>query len=139
MTIIHPLIPTHCPSCKALLILTSTGVDLFCDNTDGCPAQILGRLSYYCQRSRANIPGLSTKILEKLINQNQVTDIFDIYSLDYNLVSEWNGFGSKSVENLKNSIEQSKNTITPTKFLASLGIKGIGIEVAGLICNQLAV
>jgi DNA ligase (NAD+) len=129
------LIPTHCPSCNTLLTLTSTGVDLFCSNSIECPAQILGQLSYYCQRGRANIPGLSTKILEKLILNGQVKDIPDIYSLDYELISTWDGFGAKSADNLRDSIEQSRNSITTTKFLAGLGIKGIGIEVAGLICG----
>ncbi len=130
------LIPTHCPSCNNLLTFTSTGVDLVCDNSLHCPAQVLGRLCYFCQRGRANIPGLSTKILEKLILNNQISDIYDLYSINYELISSWEGFGAKSVENLESSINQSKNTMTPTRFLASLGIKGIGIEVAELICEE---
>ena len=133
----NSLIPTHCPSCNSLLTLTPTEVDLVCENSIHCPAQVLGRLSYFCQRSRANIPGLSTKILEKLIQNNQISDICDLYCIDYDIISTWDGFGTQSVSNLKNSINSSKNTMTPTKFLASLGIKGIGIEVAELICQQI--
>jgi len=128
--------PDHCPSCQTKLQLTETGIDLFCPNTDSCPAQVLGRLSYFTSRNLGNIPGLSDKILEKFIEKFQIKDIYNLYNLPLDEIQELEGFGQKSRENIQNSIENSKN-IKAYKFLAGLGIDGIGPEVAKLIVNIL--
>jgi DNA ligase (NAD+) len=128
--------PTTCPSCSTTLNVTETGVDIFCPNTDLCPDQVAGRLIYYCQRNMANIPGLSEKIIEKFIQKYSVHDIYDLYKLPWEEIKLLEGFGEKSVENLKNAIDNSKN-IQDYRFLASLGIDGLGPEVAKLICEKL--
>lgn len=129
-------IPTTCPSCQTPLKLTETGIDLFCPNTENCPAQILGRLTYFCQRNVANITGLSEKNLEKFIKLFKIREIPDLYHLPYSEILTLEGFGEKSVQNLQTSIENSRQ-IENYKFLAGLGIDGIGQEVAKLICTVL--
>jgi DNA ligase (NAD+) len=56
--------------------------------------------------------------------------------LPFDKIQELEGFGQKSVENLSQSIENSR-TIQDFKFLAGLGIDGVGVEVAKLICQKL--
>jgi DNA ligase (NAD+) len=129
-------IPTHCPSCKSELVLSSTAVDLFCPNFKNCPVQIIGRLSYFCSRNLGNIPGLSTKQIEKFVELYGVKDVCDLYELPMNKISDLEGFGQKSVENLKESIESSRQ-IKDYKFLAGLGVEGIGPEIAKLICRKI--
>ena len=126
--------PTHCPDCNSELSLSKTGIDLICLNAQGCHAQIVGRLSYYCQRNLGNIAGMSDKTLDKFIMELGVNDVADLYNLPWNKIQEMEGFGTKSVEKLKESIEKSR-TIDDYKFLAGLGIEGIGPEVAKLICE----
>jgi DNA ligase (NAD+) len=128
--------PKTCPSCKTTLEITSTGVDLSCPNSESCPAQVEGRLVYYCQRNMANIPGLSEKIVAKFIDLYNVHDVYDLYRLPWAEIKTVEGFGEKSVENLSKSVENSK-TIQDYKFLAALGIDGIGPEVAKLICEKI--
>jgi DNA ligase (NAD+) len=130
------IFPTHCPDCNTELIQSKTGIDLVCPNAQGCQAQIVGRLSYFCQRNLGNISGMSDKTLEKFISEFNVRDIADLYDLPWDNIQEMEGFGIKSVENLKESIEKSKQ-IADYKFLAGLGIEGVGPEVAKLICEIL--
>jgi DNA ligase (NAD+) len=128
--------PSNCPSCGAEVTYSNTGVDLICPNSQNCPAQIINRLVYFTQRNIGNITGLSEKLLEKFIEKFGVRDIPDLYNLPYEEIQELEGFGQKSVENLVKSVENAK-TIPDYKFLAGLGLDGIGPEVAKLICEKL--
>jgi DNA ligase (NAD+) len=129
-------IPTKCPECDSDLILSNTGIDLCCPNTASCPAQVVGRLSYFCGRNLGNITGLSDKTLEKLMTKYKVIDICDLYDLSFVEISNEEGFGARSVEKLQESINNSK-TILDYKFLAGLGIDGLGIEMAKVVCEIL--
>lgn len=128
--------PTHCPACNTPVILSPTNVDLMCPNTTTCSPQIVKRLSYFTQRSIGNITGLSDKQLEKFVIEYGISDIGDLYDLPWDKIRELEGFGDKSVDKLQQSIEKSKH-IQDFKFLAGLGIDGIGPEVAKLICSLL--
>ena len=130
-------VPQVCPSCGTQLVFTDTQVDLFCPNQDNCPAQVIGRLSYFCQRQIANIVGLSEKTLEKFVVNLGIKDIPDLYQLPYDEILAMPGFGRKLVNNLEESVNQSRN-LMDYKFLAGLGIEGIGPEVAKLISDLLA-
>jgi DNA ligase (NAD+) len=128
--------PTHCPSCDSQLVKSETEVDLVCQNSQNCPDQVLGRLTYYTQRNLGNITGLSDKILEKFYKLYGVRDIPDLYNLPYSQIRELEGFGEKSVQNIQQSVQNSKK-IPAHKFLAGLGIEGVGVEVAKLIIEHL--
>jgi DNA ligase (NAD+) len=128
--------PINCPSCGTELTKTDTEIDLICNNKDACPAQILGRLNYYTSRNLGNIPGLSDKILEKLVLQFKVLDIPDLYDLPLDKIQELAGFGQKSTLNIEQAVEKSRK-IKAYKFLAALGVDGIGPEVAKLIVKAI--
>jgi DNA ligase (NAD+) len=128
--------PTHCPSCNAELGLTDTGIDLICTNSLNCKTQIVKRMAYFCQRNLGNITGLSEKQIEKFVDEFGIHDIADLYDLPWDKIKEMEGFGEKSVQNLKDSIDKSRQ-IADFKFLAGLGIDGIGPEVAKLVCEKL--
>lgn len=132
------LIPDFCPSCHTKLVLSSTKVDLVCPNAIYCPAQVLGRLSYFTSRGNANIEGLSEKTLGKFVENQGIHDVADIFDLDFELAREWEGFGQKSIDNLEKSIAKTKTGIIDYKFLAGLGIEGIGPEVARLIVSRIS-
>ncbi|MEM1312342.1 MAG: helix-hairpin-helix domain-containing protein [Patescibacteria group bacterium] len=127
--------PSNCPCCHSELVFSETNVDLICKNPD-CPDQVVLRLAYFAQRNIANITGLSEKLIRKFVEKFGVKDIPDLYDLPYQQIQELEGFGQKSVENLANSIEKSK-LIPDYKFLAGLGLEGVGPEVAKLICAQI--
>jgi DNA ligase (NAD+) len=123
---------TNCPSCNTILQSTQTNIDLFCPNREHCPAQIKLRIAYYCSRGFANISGLSEKTIEKFIEQYNVSDFTDLYSLNFNDISTLEGFGEKSADNFKTNIEKSRH-IDDYKLISALSIEGIGIENSKLI------
>lgn len=130
-----PVIPSVCPVCSTRLIISKTEVDLLCPNP-ACPAQVKGRLEYYTSRGIANIVGLSDKSIEKFIELYGIADIADLYNLPYDKIQELEGYGPKSVENLRTSIEAAQQ-IPLAKFFAGLGIDGVGPEIARKILNNL--
>lgn len=77
---------------------------------------------------------MSDKTLERFITEFGVRDIADLYDLPWGEIQKMDGFGLKSVQKLKESVEKS-SVINDYKFLAGLGIEGIGPEVAKLICE----
>ena len=129
-------IPTTCPSCGTELIRSKTDVDLVCPNSEYCPAQIKNRLSYYASRGIANMDGLSQKSIEKFIIEFGVSDIADLYDLPYEKILEMEGFGEKAVQNLRESVQKASN-FSDAKFIAGLGIDGVGGEVAKTIAQLL--
>ena len=128
--------PTNCPSCNSKLGFSDTGIDLICTNSLNCKTQIVKRMAYFCQRNLGNISGLSEKQIEKFVDEFGIHDIADLYDLPWDKIKEMEGFGEKSVQNLKESIDKSR-AIADFKFLAGLGIDGIGPEVAKLVCEKL--
>lgn len=129
-------LPTFCPSCGEKLVWTDTKVDLFCKNGDFCQEQIKYRLAYYCSRNIANINGLSEKTISKLMENFGFKDIFDIYQIPYEAVENLPNFGKKAVQNIQKSVDGARE-IEDYKFLAGLGIDGVGVEVSKIICNLL--
>ncbi len=127
--------PTQCPVCGSFLGKSATEIDLICTNQIDCKAQVVGRLSYFSKRHIANIKGLSEKQLEKFYHEFGVKDVTDLYDLPYEKILELEGYKSKSVENLKTSIEEARS-IPAHKFLAGLSIEGVGPEVAKLIVKE---
>jgi DNA ligase (NAD+) len=134
----EPRIPivSNCPVCGTGLEKTKTEIDYFCPNKLDCKDQIKLRLAYYCSRSVANIDGLSDKTIEKLISILDIKDIADLYTLDYKTIEGLEGFGDKSIYNLKTQILKASNLLD-YKFLTGLGIEGVGAENAKIITKYL--
>lgn len=125
--------PTVCPICGESVSIeeSDSGVkNLVCTNS-ACEGKLINRLDHFCGKKGLDIKGLSKATLEKLINWNWVNTISDIFILkEYRL--EWikkPGFGVKSVDNILEAIEKSKE-VTLDKFLAALGIPLIGTRVS---------
>jgi DNA ligase (NAD+) len=130
------LAPTNCPSCNHILSFSSTGIDLYCPNAANCPAQIILGMSYFSGRGLGNIVGLSEKIIQKLNEEFGIKDIADLYSLDYERIEKLEGLGEKSANNIKKSVQESKEKLVDYKLLAGFGIDGVGPEVAKLILKR---
>jgi len=131
-------IPKHCPVCKGETTLQNENgsVVLLCKNPN-CYAKKIKSFSHFVSRDAMNIDGLSEATLEKFINLNllqNITDLFDLYK-HKDILTEMEGFGEKSFDNLMTAIEQSKD-VALANVLYSLGIKGIGLSMAKLIVNQ---
>ena len=102
----------------------------------GCEKIAIEKLKHFISKEALNIDGLGKKVVEKFWDLNCIKKPQDIFSLDYNKITNLDGWGAQSVNNLKNSIENSK-IVSLQRFIYSLGIRHIGIENAKLISDNI--
>ena len=131
--------PSRCPVCNSEVI--DDKVHKICIGGWSCKAQLVERLKHFVSRSAFNIIGLGDKQLEYFVDEKLIknyADIFRLEQVNLNLsepIQKRHGWGEKSAEVLFTSINDSK-TIDFNKFIYSLSIPLIGIEVATLITRK---
>lgn len=135
-TEIEFIMPENCPICNTKLIRTNSGIDLKCPN-DNCPARSIESLIHYSDRKAMNIEGLGERIIEDFYNMDIIKTIPDIYNLKDKKeeLIELEGFGNKSVNNLLDTIEKSKQS-SLEKLLFAIGINGIGEKNAKVLAKK---
>lgn len=121
-------IPSQCPVCESStqIVKENDSEVLMCTNPH-CKGKLLGRVSHFVSKKGMDISGLSEETIKKFIELGWITEITDVYNLGqhYDRLSTMSGFGKKSVDKLRKSIENSK-TVRLDKFITSLSIPGIG-------------
>ena len=130
-------VPDSCPVCQHKAeIRNDNGVEtLFCTNPE-CLAKQIKSFTLFVSRDAMNIDGLSEATIEKLIAKGLIKELADVFHVErfQEEITEMEGFGEKSFENLKASVEKAKDT-TPERLLYALGIPGIGVANARLIAS----
>ena len=126
--------PHICPSCGSPVFREEGEAVIRCTNAD-CPAQLLRHLIHFTSRDAMDIEGLGPAVLEQLLNAGLISNIVDLYSLDYDAVENLERTGKKSVENLKNAIEKSKSQDL-SKLIFALGIRHIGAKAGALMAEH---
>ncbi len=101
-----------------------------------CDRMARERLKHFVSKDAFNIEGLGKKVIEKFWSLGLIKFPYDIFNLDYNKISQLDGWGKRSVENLKKSIKKSEK-VSLDKFIFSLGIRHIGQENAKLLSEFL--
>ena len=131
-------IPGECPVCGAhTRVYDENGVQtLQCPNPE-CLAKQIKSFTHFVSRDAMNIEGLSEMTIEKLIARGMIKELADLFHVEKykKEIIEMEGFGEKSFNNLKKSIEKARNT-TVQRFLYSLGIPNIGTANARVISRH---
>ena len=131
------VIPDKCPVCgqEARIRKENDVETLYCMNPD-CVAKKIKSFSLFTSRDAMNIDGLSEATLEKFIAMGFIHNFGDIFEIGRykDQIVEMEGFGQKSFDNLMVSLEKAKKT-TLAKVIYSLGITGIGLANAKVICK----
>ena len=128
--------PVNCPICNSVLEKEDGLVDLKCVNKH-CMGKVQGKIEYFVSRDGMNIIGLGERIIERFLELGFIKDITDIYNLK-NFRQDIAGLekmGEKSVENLLNSIEESKKR-DYSKTLYALGIPYVGKFLGNLLAEK---
>lgn len=126
--------PTVCPSCGSPVWREEGEAVIRCTNAD-CPAQLLRHLIHFTSRDAMDIEGLGPAVLEQLLSAGLIKNIDDLYSLDYDEVSQLERIGEKSVNNLKTAIDNSKQNDL-ARLIFAFGIRHIGSKAAALISEN---
>ncbi len=117
---------TRCLGCNSLLVIPDNEIDQYCVN-DECRLKKIEGIVHFSSRDAMNIEGLSIKQIEKFFENNFINDFVDIYKLKdkKDEIIKLEGYKEKSVNNLLNSIEKSKER-SLEKVLFALGIRYLG-------------
>lgn len=126
--------PETCPSCNSPVFREKDEAVIRCTNAD-CPAQLLRHLIHFTSRDAMDIEGLGPAVLEQLVDADLVHNIVDLYTLDYEKVASLERTGEKTVQNLKNAIEASKENDL-AKLIFAFGIRHIGAKAAALLSEN---
>ena len=131
-------IPRVCPVCGGETEIRQEGSAkmLYCTNPR-CQAKQIKAYALFVSRDAMNIEGLSEATLEKFIGRGFIQTYDDLFHLDRHReeIQEMEGFGEKSYQNLMESVERARETTLP-RLLYSLGIPGIGVANARVICQE---
>ncbi|HEU5347786.1 MAG TPA: NAD-dependent DNA ligase LigA, partial [Ktedonobacterales bacterium] len=125
--------PKICPVCGSPVFRAEGEADNYCTNTD-CRAQRTERIIHFA--AVMDIRGLGDAIAERLVEQNLVTDVADLYSLSEEQVLTLPGFQHKSATNLLNAIAASRAR-TFAQVLAAIGIRYVGAKAAETLAEGL--
>ncbi len=125
-----------CPICSSILVKKENEAAYYCIN-EKCDARKIETLIHFAERNAMNIEGLGESILEEFYNMGYIKSIDDIYKLkNYKEeLSNLFGYGEKSINNLLESIENSKSS-SLEKLLFGLGIRQVGSKMAKTLAKK---
>lgn len=123
--------PDTCPECGTKLIRKEGEAVHYCPNDEACPPQIVGKMQHFISRKAMNIEGLGQETIEAFYKKGFIRHISDLYLLHEkeNQLKEIDRFGERSIKNMLEGIEQSKQ-MPFEKVLFGLGIRYVGETVA---------
>ena len=123
-----------CPICHTKLIKKDTAY--YCVN-DNCDKTKIENLIHFVSRDAMNIEGFGERIIEDFYNMGYLKSITDFYKLHKykKELMELEGFGSKSINNLLDSIENSKSN-SLERLLFGLGIRYVGSKTAKILARN---
>ncbi|MCK4623968.1 MAG: NAD-dependent DNA ligase LigA, partial [Phycisphaerae bacterium] len=127
-------LPKQCPACGGAVGRDEGGVYIRCVNPE-CPAQLKERLRFFAGRNQMDIENLGPAMINQLIDSGMVKHFADLYSLNFEQLTELERMGEKSARNLIDAIESSKGRGL-ARLLAGLGIRHVGSRAADMLARH---
>ena len=131
-------IPECCPVCggRTQIQQMNDTQSLYCMNPE-CDAKKVKSFAHFVNRDALNIDGLSEATLEKFLGKGFLHSFQDLFHMDRykDEITQMEGFGEKSYNNLIDAVEQARITTLP-RVIYALGITGIGLANAKVICRE---
>ena len=126
--------PKICPSCGSILSKSEEDAIIRCVNNSICESQVIERIKHFISRDAMNIDGLGSKQIEYFYEKGNLKNIADLFDLKHHksTIIKEKGYGKKSVENLLQSIENSKN-ISLDRLIFGLGIRHVGKKTSRIL------
>ena len=126
----------RCPMCNSELQKIDDGAHHYCLNPN-CDARNIEAIVHYVSKSAMDIEGLGEKVVEELYNLGFVKNIADIYDINKyaNELKNLEGYGEKSINNMIEAIEKSKE-VSLEKVLFALGIKEVGAKTSKILAKR---
>lgn len=126
--------PTHCPTCGELLVRPEDEAHTFCVNPL-CPSRQQSQIEYFASRGAMDIEGMGEKVVSRFIDEGLISDIGDIFSIDWESVRALDRFGDTTVENLQTAVEAARHRPLAS-LLVGLGVRHFGPSGAELLASH---
>ena len=118
-----------CPVCGSAIVREQGEAAWRCSGGLYCAAQRKQALLHFASRRALDIEGLGDKLVEQLVDKDQVHTPADVYRLELATLAGLERMGEKSALNLVEAIAHSKKTTLP-RFIYALGIRNVGEATA---------
>jgi len=128
-------LPTKCPVCKSDVEKVADEAVARCTGGLFCPAQRKESLRHFASRRAMDIEGLGTKLIDQLVDGEQVHTPADLFKLTVAQLAELDRMGEKSAAKLVEAMQASKKT-TLSRFLYALGIRDVGEATAAALASH---
>lgn len=125
--------PANCPACGDELYRAEEEAAWRCTNIN-CSAQVLERLMHFASKDAMDIRGLGDANIRKFYELGWLKSIADVYRLPFGEIGKLEGFGKKSIDNLRSAIEKSKAQPLH-RLLFALGIRFVGETMAKTLAH----
>lgn len=126
--------PNTCPSCGQQTYTKENDPFTRCKNPD-CPDQNIRRIIHFASRDALNIEGLGDKVVTTLYEKGIIVHTIDLFSLEREKLISLDRMGEKSVDNLLNAIENSKQN-SLEKVIFALGILNVGKKAGKILAEK---
>ncbi len=127
------LFPKQCPVCNSELFREEGEAVWRCINIE-CEAQVVEKMIHFVSKDAMDIKSFGEANVRKFYEMNLLKDIPGIYTLDFEKIGELEGFGKKSLDNLKAAIDASKQQPLH-RLIYGLGIRFVGETTAKTLAN----
>ena len=127
--------PTNCPSCQTILTRQEKEAVWRCENPT-CEAQVLQRMIHHVSKDAMDIDGFGKSYVERFFELGWLQNNADIYKLNYEAVSQLEGFGKRSATKLNKAIDAAKKNPIH-RVLYSLSIHHFGRKASKLIAQEI--
>jgi DNA ligase (NAD+) len=130
------VLPTSCPVCGSPVARVEGEAVARC--TGGrvvCAAQRKEWIKHFAGRRAMDIEGLGDKLIEQLVDRDQISTPADLYRLDAAALAALDRMGDKSAAKVLAAIDASRKTTLP-RVLFALGIPDVGESTALALAEQ---
>ncbi len=125
--------PKECPVCKSSLYKEEGEAVWRCINIE-CEAQVVERIIHFVSKDAMDIKNFGEANVRKFYEMGLLKDIPGIYALELQELSQLEGFGKKSIDNLQQAIEYSKKQPL-NRLIYAMGIRYVGETTAKTLAN----
>jgi DNA ligase (NAD+) len=126
--------PDKCPACGSKVYHPEGEAVARCINID-CPARLFESILHFASRGAMDIEGLGPATIDELLDRGYIRTVEDIYYLTPEQLFTLPHFKEKSVSNMMNSIQASKERPL-SRLLYALGIRHVGAHVAEVLARR---
>ena len=128
------VMPEFCPVCGSPTHRAEGEAVRYCTNS-ACPAQLKRHIHHFVSRGGMDIEGLGEKLANRFVDLGMIRDLGDIYSLDWETITELEGLGEISVNNLRAAVGASKQRPLE-RLIFALGIPNVGERSSRLLADR---